>query len=452
MTDIIFWTGIWPNWTTRSIGAYQLAHWLRTHNINCQVIDFCQWMASEELLDLTETFITDKTKYIGISTTFWPPGVIPKNIKDAIDHIRKYNTSIKFIFGGGQNLPHEIKDIADIVITGEAESKLVELIKGHNIGSSTFDITQLAHRFDQRDCIIDGEVLPIELGRGCIFQCKFCGHHNLGKSKHTYQRCIHLIEEELVYNYEQFKTVNYHFLDDTVNEDQDKVLNLSMLPKRTGIDIAWTGYLRADLLWRYPDTPFQLKESGLKSCFFGIESFHPLASRSIGKGWSGKHAKEYLPKLYKDIWNKEIPIWNNFIVGLPHETNEDLLETVRWCKNNPMGIHRFVNLNLYTNRSGDDTTSEFGKNYKDYGYKLDSQGSWSSPTMTERGGDQMCSLLNTVLRSTNTLACWMLFDLINCGITVDSGKSILLKDQHNYKKNFESFLNTYKLKLKSTEV
>ena len=35
------------------------------------------------------------------------------NIKDAIDHIRKYNTSIKFVFGGGQNLPLEIKNIAD---------------------------------------------------------------------------------------------------------------------------------------------------------------------------------------------------------------------------------------------------------------------------------------------------------------------------------------------------
>jgi hypothetical protein len=222
-----------------------------------------------------------------------------------------------------------------------------------------------------------------------------------------------------------------------------------MLPKRTGIDIAWTGYLRADLLWRYPDTPYQLKESGLKSCFFGIESFHPAASRAIGKGWSGKHAKEYLPKLYNDIWNKDIPIWNNFIVGLPGETKEDLLETLKWCKDNPMGIHRFVNLNLYTNRSGNDTISEFGKNYKEYGYELDSHGKWTSPTMTESSGNRMCLFLNTLLGSTNTMACWTLFDLINCGINVDSGKSLLLTNHHNYKKPFESFLNTYKLKLKS---
>lgn len=449
MTDIIFWTGIWPNWTTRSIGAYQLAHWLRMHNINCQVIDFCQWLSTEEIIDLTETFMTDKTKYVGISTTFWPLGVIPKNIKGAIEHIKKYNPSIKFIFGGGQTLPPEIGNIADILITGEAENKLVSLMKGHNIGSSTFDITKLAHRFSQQDCIIDGEVLPIELGRGCIFQCKFCGHHNLGKAKHTYQRCMHLIEEEIVYNYEQFKTVNYHFLDDTVNEDQDKVLNLSMLPGRTGINISWTGYLRADLLWRYPDTPFQLKESGLTSCFFGIESFHPAASRAIGKGWSGKHAKEYLPKLYNDIWNKEIPIWNNFIVGLPHETKEDLLETLKWCKDNPMGVHRFVNLNLYTDRQGTDTTSEFGRNYKDYGYDIDFQGRWSSPTMTQRKGDILCLYLNANTDRINKLACWHLFDLINCGVSVEHGKELMLKEKDHFKKNFVDFLTTYKTKLKS---
>jgi hypothetical protein len=72
--------------------------------------------------------------------------------------------------------------------------------------------------------------------------------------------------------------------------------------------------------------------------------------------------------------------------------------------------------------------------------------------MTERSGNQLCLLLNAMLHSTNTMACWTLFDLINCGITVDLGKSLLLTDHHNYKKSFESFLNTYKLKLKSTEV
>jgi len=449
MTDIIFWTGIWPNWTTRSIGVYQLAHWLRVHNINCQVIDFCQWMSTEELLDLTETFITDKTKYIGVSTTFWPDFNIPDNILKAILHIKKYNNSIKFIFGGPRANNYASSQVADIILTGEAENKLVSLIKGHNIGSSTFDITQLAHRFDQRDCIIDGEVLPIELGRGCIFQCKFCGHHNLGKPKHTYQRCMHLVEEEIVYNYENFKTVNYHFLDDTVNEDQDKVLNLSMLPKRTGIDISWTGYLRADLLWRYPETPYQLKESGLKSCFFGIETFHPFASRCIGKGWSGKHAKEYLPKLYNDIWNKEIPIWNNFIIGLPHETKEDLLETAKWCRENPIGMARFVNLNLYTYKNSSEPNSEFGKNYKNYGYDVDLEGQWSSPTMTQRNGANLCLMLNAMVQPTNKMACWVLFDLINCGVDINLGKSLLNKDHHVYKKNFETFLNTYKLKLKS---
>ena len=67
MNEIIFWTGIWPNWRSRPIGTYQLSHWLRMNNVESQVIDFCQWHSSEELVSLTTLFIGNKTKLIGIS-------------------------------------------------------------------------------------------------------------------------------------------------------------------------------------------------------------------------------------------------------------------------------------------------------------------------------------------------------------------------------------------------
>jgi hypothetical protein len=114
-----------------------------------------------------------------------------------------------------------------------------------------------------------------------------------------------------------------------------------------------------------------------------------------------------------------------------------------------MGIHRFVNLNLYTNRSGNDATSEFGKNYKDYGYELDSQGKWSSPTMTEDKSARLCSYFNMHTDKTNKLACWHLFDLINCGVLIKQGKELMLKEKDHFKINFIDFLNTYKSKLKS---
>ena len=150
MNDIIFWTGIWPQWYSRPIGTYQLAHWLRTHNVESQVIDFCQWHSSQELLLLTKLFIGKKTKFIGISTAFWSDNIVPKNILEAITTIRTEYPHIQFIFGGPRADNDAVRELG-ITIVGEGEDQLLQLIKGHNL-SKKFDITSLDHRFSEKDC------------------------------------------------------------------------------------------------------------------------------------------------------------------------------------------------------------------------------------------------------------------------------------------------------------
>lgn len=449
--EIIFWNGIWPNAFSRSIGAYQLAYWLRKNKVESQIIDFCQWYSSEELVNLTIPFISNKTKFLGVSSTFWPEEIMPENILESIKIIKKEYPNIKIVIGGPRANSSFNKENSDLILLGEAENSLLNLIKGHNI-TTPFDITQLDHRFIDKDCIIEGEVLPIELGRGCIFKCKFCGHHNLGKPKHTYQRKIHLIEEEISYNYEKFKTTHYNFLDDTINEDSDKIKNLSLMHKNTGIKINWNGYLRADLIYRYPDTAYQLVESGMKSCFFGIESLHPTASKIIGKGWSGKKAKDFLPYLYETIWKKNINIWANFIIGLPNEAKKDLFFTLEWAKNNPLGHYHFANINLYNMRTDLGASSEFNKNYKNYGYNIDSNGIWKNIFMDQIEAEKLTIIFNNLLNKDNKMSSWNLFDLVNCGISLDEGKNILSKNKNLYDNIFvENFLNQYKNRLKNLQ-
>lgn len=453
MNKIIFWNGIWPGpnteWCTRSIGTYQLSHWLRKYNIESQVIDFCQWYSAEELVELTSLFISSHTQYIGLSSSFLPEPPIPDSIMEAIRIIKSQHPNIKFILGGARADSADLNSGADIIIVGEAEDKLLELITGKGIFPK-FNITELDHRFIEKDAILDNEVLPIELGRGCIFKCKFCGHHNLGKPKHTYQRQIELIEEEMVYNYEKFNVKNYFFLDDTANEDIDKVNNLSKIPESIGVDINWTGYLRADLLWRYPDSPYLLEKSGLQSCFFGIESFNEFASVSIGKGWNGKHAKEYLPKLYHDIWNKNISIWNNFIIGLPGESKQDLYNTLEWCKDHTLGYNRFAPLNLYHQRSDSGSKSEFFKNYSKYGYTISESG-WKNDHLTEIEAHQLVIEFNEELFKQNKLSSWILFDALSVGFDLTELKDIpanctTFKDDK--RTMFLKRLELYKSKLK----
>lgn len=422
MNEIIFWTGIWPHWCSRPIGTYQLAHWLRTHRIESQIIDFCQWHSADELVSLTKLFIGNKTKFIGVSTSFWSDERVPFNIQRAITVIKNEYPHIQFVFGGARADSDAIKPLG-FTLVGEAENSLLNLIKGHNI-SLLFDITKLEHRFSDNDCIIRGEVLPIELGRGCIFKCKFCGHHNLGKLKHTYQRPIQFIENEISYNYEKFKTTHYHFLDDTVNEDPVKVKNLSAIPNNTGVDIKWNGYLRLDLLARYPDTVEQLATSGMKSCFFGVETFHPEASRKIGKGWNGKHAKDFLPRLHKEFWNGDINIWANFIVGLPNESASNIEESFNWCINNPIGHYQFVPLSLYIHRSDSGSVSDFNKNYKNYGYSIDQNNNWFNQHMSQQEAGDICIDYNKKLIPYNKLSSWSLFDAVSCGIDLEQGRQL----------------------------
>ncbi len=440
LPKIIFWSGIWPKWATRPIGTYQLAHHLRKHKIDSQVIEFCQWYTPEQLVEYTSWFITSQTKYLGISTSFWMNEHMPDNIAKALAIIRIQYPQLTIVFGGPRADASTIPKLpSDITILGDAEDKLVKLIKGHNIGIVPFDITKLDHRFVEHDCILREEVLPIELGRGCVFKCKFCGHHNIGKPKHTYQRRYELIEEEMMYNFDQFGTTKYNFLDDTVNEDPEKIQYLASIPSRTGIDINWIGYLRLDLLNRFPDTAYQLKQSGMQSCFFGIESFHPTASRVIGKGWNGKHAKQFLYELYNDIWGKDIPIWNNFIIGLPHETEESLFDTFEWCKANPMGMHRFTPLSLYTARTDTGAKSEFTKSYAEYGFELDANSKWKSPTMNEERAHQLTDMFNTELRESgvNKYACWTMFDILMYGVDLQEAKTMKQSDFSRFTPIFE---------------
>ena len=107
-----------------------------------------------------------------------------------------------------------------------------------------------------------------------------------------------------------------------------------------------------------------LQESGLWGAFHGLESLHPYASNLVGKAWSGKQAKDFIPKLYHDLWGGKIPQLLSFICGLPKETPEDIMNTLKWHKENklhsiffaPLGLNNPKKSNRYS------INSKFEKN------------------------------------------------------------------------------------------
>jgi hypothetical protein len=69
--DVVIFTCVSGIFFQRSIGAYQIANFLRQNGYTVQIIDFTDYFTSEELLTVSEKFITDQTLAVGISTTFY---------------------------------------------------------------------------------------------------------------------------------------------------------------------------------------------------------------------------------------------------------------------------------------------------------------------------------------------------------------------------------------------
>jgi hypothetical protein len=403
--DIIFWSGL-PNdrkLVQRYIGPYQLGHWLEKNGHTYQVIDFImrehsKMMSVDQLFALTEQFITPATRAIGLSTTFFGHVYgqdIAPNAKVVIQQIRKKYPHIKFILGGNnaENTGPDATRLFDAVIIGLAEDVLVQLLDyytgqgdepvsrrpvlhkpkfyyGDDVVDPKFNIQHNDHQWADKDIIMPNEVLPLEVSRGCIFHCKFCQYPLLGRSKYDYTRNMDLLKQELLKNYDLYGTTNYYLLDDTFNDTPQKVKEFHTMATSLPFQLRWTGYIRADLLDRFPETIQLVKETGIAGAFFGIESFGKEAALAVGKGWSYQKAQNFLPELVHRHWNDEVSVHISMIAGLPGDTEESLNASVDWFQANDLHVFNFKPLWVLKHNSNKIFSSIFSKEAANYGYEF----------------------------------------------------------------------------------
>lgn len=461
--DIIIFTCLSGIFFQRSMGAYQIAHFLREHGYTVQVIDFTDYFDDDELLEATKRFVTDETLAIGISTTFYTVNDVkkkfihndrnkfdflefPSNILTTIDKIKEEFPKIKVIVGGAKSESAKEIPFVDAVIHGYGEDKVLDYLNTlpHNPKKSKqksftiannlecpriikddpidkhFSIENLAHRFIDQDCILHNETLPLEVSRGCIFKCAFCAFPLNGKSKLDYLRAPELIKEELIHNYEKYGTTNYYLSDDTFNDSTEKVSKIHKAITSLSFKINFVTYLRLDLLNAHKEQITMLKEMGLASPFFGIESLNQKSASIIGKGMNVNKAKEFLLELYHDHWKGEIPITCSFIVGLPYETKQTIEETYRWVKSTPINSVFFplalTHKTFYK--------SKFDSNYEKYGYKMNSEtGYWENENFNYDEANSIAERFNQeLMRKQDSPSSWFLMTLLNHGYTLEEAK------------------------------
>ena len=451
MADVIFWNatemfGDRDHFAIRkrTTGVYVMKKWLEICNYQSEVIDFANIMEIDDLVKITMKLMTSKTLCIGVNMTFLGYGNTSQWLTRAFDIIQSHYPKVKLCIGGHNpffpQIYPQFNPNPDITyLQGHGEElmiKYLDELSGRRVTRPNFDIQTKASTYPDSFRAFPGEVLDIEISRGCQFRCKFCRYPLLGKKKGTYIRHKEYILQEMQENYERWGTTRYRLTCDTFNEDNDKVIMFRDIQRELPFHLEWTGFLRMDLMQRNPDQLDQMVESGLRAGFFGVETLNHTSAKAIGKGWHATiQGLDYFKNINREFRDMDIRLTASMISGLPGDTWQSLDADVTWLLENEIQSGTYTPLSI-VNDSTDKYPfpSDFDREAEKYGYTFPNEGradtydptSWVkvSDGMTFHECKEFTADLNTRLQSEGRefrgLNNWKTFDyagVMNVSIT-----------------------------------
>jgi hypothetical protein len=423
MTDAVIFCNYSHDYlTVRPAGAYIIANVFRECGYSAVALNHVLKLDKEKVTNFILKFVDVKTKYICLSTTLFN---FRGSVDDSFEWIFNMCKSIAkgaiFIVGGSEII-HGLRPVLpfDYGVIGQAESTLLaimrhleyneELVVNEEINGVKY-ISDKVYKYDdynssehstftKHDAIRHNETLPLEFGRGCVFKCSYCTYDLLGKNFHDMTKTEENLYNVLMHNYEHFGTTRYMFTDDTINDSLEKALLLERIVNRLPFEFEFGGYMRLELFHKHPEMMEIYKNCGVRGTKFGIETFNRKAGLTVGKGF-GEKAKDVLEDLY-NVWGDNVAISVNFLIGLPHDTLEDLERQTQWLENSK--IVGYTNYNpLYIwkkEKNGFNTKPELVNYYTDMSPNNGSMFSdWKSPIMTYQECKQLADAMDIRVNS-----------------------------------------------------
>lgn len=304
---------------------------------------------------LKKTLNTFKPHFVGFTFTTPLHPIVAKISED----VKKYNETIITVCGGphATALPERtLKEIPsmDIVVVGEGDFTFPEIVKAKNLGKVKGicfrkkgkiilnqgigfikDLDKLPmpawHLFDinaYKTSRLISKKDPVgfmETSRGCVFDCCFCNKKVHGRTFRikSVKRVIDEIEYMLNMGFEEIYVV-----DDGFSTNIKRAEKICEEILRKGLKFPWTltNGIRAD---RVTPRLFKLlKKAGCYRVAFGIESGNERVLKTFGKGIGLDQVRQAV----KWANNAKIETWGYFVIGLPGETEESIIDTINFAK------------------------------------------------------------------------------------------------------------------------
>lgn len=349
------------------IGLAYLASILIKRGVQVDVMDYF----GEELSynDLKKRLDNFKPDLVGI-TTLTPSAPVVENMCRII---REQSKETKIILGGiHASLFHEDflnKGIADIIVHGEAEETIVDILNALNGYISLKEIKGIAFReggttidtgnrepprnldsfpfpawelFPYKSygmlpfADIAKPTLSISGSRGCPYRCSYCSLDYMGKIYR--KRSPESIADEFEYLYNRFKVRQIGFIDPIFPFDEEHTTLLCEELIRRGINkkVIWISETRPDRLNK--KLLNLMYRAGARRLLFGIESGNQRVLNSINKRLDLEYTKEVI----KIAHQENIHIVGLFMIGLPTETEEEIEETIRFAIESDVDFAKFA--------------------------------------------------------------------------------------------------------------
>lgn len=319
------------------------------------------------------------------------------------------------IFGGPLNLSYSIEHsynllqiengsnvkIIDIIVLGEGEETLVEILKRieskfsldgcmgtivrtngriinnglrpliENLNSLVFpEFQDFPSKYKYRDR------LPILGSRGCIHKCTFCDDTLMWRH-YRFRSAQNILEEMKLRKKQGIRFLEFNDL--LINGNLKQLSELCNLLIKEKLDISWGGSACVD---RRMDLNFfkKLKRAGCCYLNYGIESASPKILREMNKGFTIEEAKRVIIDTYKT----GISVCTNWIVGFPTETYSDFKVTINFVRDNIDYLKNNIMVNSFILKYD----SLLFKNKEKFGIVLDEERNWYSQSGLNAVGER----------------------------------------------------------------